>query len=655
MMVNGYLDHCTQKAFIPTVPGCIEHYTKLAAAIHEAQASHKSLTVCWLDLANAFGSVHHQLISFCLRHYNAPEQFVSLINHLYSGLFASICTKDWSTPAIPINIGVFQGDPLSAEIFNTVMNTYIDSVKPLLPNNSYKFSNSQHSLGLLQYADDTCLVSTGPASCRRMLLLTEKWLQWSGMRANVAKCQCVALEASSGHVVDPDLSLSGQKIPFIGHRPVKFLGGTVQIPADKQLARTHILNKVEALLSRVDASPVTRKQKLRLYRLGVCPRVTWDLTISDFPLSWIEKHLDPLVTKHLKCWSGLALPADPSRLFLPSSVGGLELPSISFLYQKLQVGRAALVTTTRDPTVQHSFHLQVQKENKAVRQKFKPACAVQRVFSEDPGATRKSLIRKVRQLAQHLEQEKRLSHATSLQVQGKLFDVTTKEAGVAWSCAIQSMSSPHLKFSLNAVQDTLPHNANLALWRKNAQVSDSCKLCNERQSLAHVLNCCPVALRSRRYNERHDNVLSTIVSFLRAHIDDDYQMIADLGTSSEYYFPPEIATTDLRPDLVLFSSQKREVVIIELTVCYELSFQKAQERKESKYFDLVEEAESNHYKADLITLQVGSRGIIDSNSFLPLRNYARVKPSVWKEFLRVIAATVIMGSFKIWVNRNHQP
>jgi len=52
---------------------------------------------------------------------------------------------------------------------------------------------------------------------------------------------------------------------------------------------------------------------------------------------------------------------------------------------------------------------------------------------EDPRATKKSLIRKVRQLAQHLEQEKHLSHTTSLQVQGKLFDVTTKEAGVAWS------------------------------------------------------------------------------------------------------------------------------------------------------------------------------------------------------------------------------
>ena len=124
MLSNGYLDHNIQKAFMPSVPGCIEHYSKLAAAIHEAHNKHKSLSVCWLDIANAFGSIHHQLISFSLRHYNAPEQLVSLINHLYSGLFATVVTRSWSTPAIPFSKGVFQGDPLSAEIFNTVMNTY---------------------------------------------------------------------------------------------------------------------------------------------------------------------------------------------------------------------------------------------------------------------------------------------------------------------------------------------------------------------------------------------------------------------------------------------------------------------------------------------------------------------------------------------------
>ena len=72
---------------------------------------------------------------------------------------------------------------------------------------------------------------------------------------------------------------------------------------------------------------------------------------------------------------------------------------------------------------------------------------------------------------------------------------------------MQSSSSAHLRFAVNAAQDTLPHNANLALWRKNSEVSDKCKLCEERQTLAHVLNCCQVALKNCHYNECHDEVL----------------------------------------------------------------------------------------------------------------------------------------------------
>ena len=312
MTINGFLDNTIQKAFQPKVPGCIEHYTKLAAAVTEAHKQHKSLTVCWLDLANAFGSVHHQLISFTLRHYYVSDRFIKLVDHLYTDLFASVSTKTWSTAAIPLKIGVFQGDPLSTEIFNTVMNTYVDAIRPQLTSLGYQFSNTNQTLGLLQYADDTCLVSNGPSSCKQLLRMTEEWLKWSGMRPAVKKCQYVSIQASTGRVVDPGLTLSGEKIPYVGNKPVRFLGGIVQIPANQQIARDQIQRKIRCLLSRVDATPVTRKQKLHLYRMGVCLRITWDLTISQFPLSWIEKTLDPLTTKFLKRWSGLAKPADPS-------------------------------------------------------------------------------------------------------------------------------------------------------------------------------------------------------------------------------------------------------------------------------------------------------------------------------------------------------
>jgi len=72
MVANGYMERNVQKAFMPEMPGCIEQSTKLAAALHEAHSKHRSLAVCWLDLSNAYGSVHHDLIHFTLKHYNVP-------------------------------------------------------------------------------------------------------------------------------------------------------------------------------------------------------------------------------------------------------------------------------------------------------------------------------------------------------------------------------------------------------------------------------------------------------------------------------------------------------------------------------------------------------------------------------------------------------
>ena len=102
---NCFLDPSTQKAFMPSVPSCIEHYAKLATALHEAHVHHKSPIVSWLDLANAYGNVHHDLISFSLHHYGVSDHFTSLVANFYSSLSASVYTHDWCSPSIPINKG----------------------------------------------------------------------------------------------------------------------------------------------------------------------------------------------------------------------------------------------------------------------------------------------------------------------------------------------------------------------------------------------------------------------------------------------------------------------------------------------------------------------------------------------------------------------
>lgn len=149
--------------------GCIEHHCKLARILKEARSRHRSIAVAWLDLANAYGSMHHSLIQFSLKHYHAPSNFSSIVDHLYSGLSALIIADDWSTN----HSGVYQGDPLSVVIFNTVINTLVDTLKGKA-DLGYKVYNTSYSINVLQYADDTCLVANSPAACQQLLNSTDQ-------------------------------------------------------------------------------------------------------------------------------------------------------------------------------------------------------------------------------------------------------------------------------------------------------------------------------------------------------------------------------------------------------------------------------------------------------------------------------------------------
>ena len=183
-------------------------------------------------------------------------------------------------------------------------------------------------------------------------------------------------------------------------------------------------------------------------------------------------------------------PADPNRLYLPQTNGGFNLPLPSALYQKLQVGKASLLITSRDAGVNHAARESLKKEGKQHRTKFQPYTIAQQVFALDPGASGKAVSRDAKNMVENNIPSQRLKHSLSLEVQGKLFKIIHKDAAAIWAKTTQSLPSAQMKFVLNAASDTLPHNANLSLWRKNGNLSATCKLCGERQTLCHILNNC---------------------------------------------------------------------------------------------------------------------------------------------------------------------
>ena len=467
------------------------------------------------------------------------------------------------------------------------------------------------------------------------------------MKANVPKCVSLAVRASSGGAYDPQLTLSNQSIPFIGSSTFRFLGTPIAIHSSSIQAKEALLRKLQSLLEKVNNTLVSRQQKLLLFRVGLCPRLSWDLSVSDFSTNWLKSTLQPLATRYLKKWSGLARTADPNKLFLPKANGGLDLPELTTLYKKLHAAKAASFMYSRDPMVRAIASHATRQEERGKRTVFQPYKEVVEVMKRDPGASKQTITKAVKARVQAEDTTTRLNHSTGLVVQGQTVRNFKGKDADTWASVVLSLPEKIFKFALNSSTDTLPHNKNLCLWKKLK--SPSCPLCGQVQTLLHILNHCPVALEKRRYNERHDSVLSGIHSFLINHLPQGMNILADLP-GTVYTFPPSIALTDERPDIVLWNGST--VHLVELTVPFESGLEEASSRKQAKYEDLVACCRDNGFATTLTTVQVGSRGFLHRESLNNLYQLVRAplkdKVALEKDLIK----RGIEGSFRIWCQRN---
>ena len=263
-----------------------------------------------------------------------------------------------------------------------------------------------------------------------------------------------------------------------------------------------------------------------MYRDAICPRLLWDFATSDLDVTWLQKKLEPLATHFLKRWTGLAKSANTSRLYLPKSIGGLQLPSLVTTYKKLKCAMAASHTASKDSLVRHIATQKTLAENSNQRSCFTPYQEVIHVMQEDPGSNRKQLMKSVKARISAEDREHRIKHCQSLSIQSQTMRPPINRAPVLWSMTVTKLPEHVFKFALNAITDTLPHNANVHLWKKSPL--PTCKLCPDKQTLSHVLNSCSTALNHRRFNLRHDSVLKDLYLCLKHHLPNVSKLNVDL-------------------------------------------------------------------------------------------------------------------------------
>ncbi|GFO39082.1 reverse transcriptase [Plakobranchus ocellatus] len=98
---NGYIITSVQKGGIPGVSGCLEHATMIWEAIQRVKSD-----VVWLDLANAYGSVPHEMIQLALRMYHVPEVIQVMLHDYFSGFHMRSSTNSYTTNWINLGVGI---------------------------------------------------------------------------------------------------------------------------------------------------------------------------------------------------------------------------------------------------------------------------------------------------------------------------------------------------------------------------------------------------------------------------------------------------------------------------------------------------------------------------------------------------------------------
>ena len=169
-------------------------------------------------------------------------------------------------------------------------------------------------------------------------------------------------------------------------------------------------------------------------------------------------------------------------------------------------------------------------------------------------------------------------------------------------------------FALNSTTNTLPTPDNLR--RLNKRVVSKCPLCSNTGTLEHILNFCSISLNQGRFTWRHNSVLNHITKTMIDNKPENLEIFADIcGLSfNGGTIPPDVVSTQLKPDLVLLNRQEKKIFVMELTCSFERNITAANLRKTTKYTNLKSDLEDQGYSCTLVPFEIGSRGYVTTSN-----------------------------------------
>ena len=693
LMKNYYIDTSIQKGGIPGISGCLEHTSLLSQLIREAKAGKKDLAVIWLDIANAYGSVPHQLIKQSLKRMHMPEEVTKVVSSYYEDMNIRFSTKQYTTSWQRIERGIITGCTLSAILFVMSMTMLLMSVQKETKGPKTASGALQRNARL--YMDDITTTTATVTQTNYLLKELAMFLNWARLKVKVSKCRSLVIK--NGAVTNFPIRMEGEVITGINQKPIKYLGKVYDFTLEDSRQVKGIIEATKKGIKKISKSLLNGSSKAWISEHMLLPRLMWPLSIYSIPMTAVEE-VEKLITGALKKWLGLPKSLTGDALYMKSCT--LQLPYKSVV-EEVKATKVRNLLTLRESSDKCISEAEIEvitgrkwKAAKAVDEatsslKLKDIAGIANIgreglgwnkrqyFNKSRGKDRRDLmIKEVRQR----EDEARGVRMTRRGQQGGWMRWEVPQRKISHQ-ELWSTSEKKVSFLIKAVYDILPTPANKNRWFNTQE--HKCKLCGGTGTLQHILNSCKVALQQGRYTWRHNRVLREIadlidskrravnkatvpkkkgINFVRSgdiavkkrqvqpedsylHGARDWEMKVDLDR--QLSIPTDIACTNQRPDLIIYSRSSRKIAIIELTVPGEERVGVANELKKLKYTELEEECKRKGFVPRIWAVEIGSRGFPASSMSGMLKDFGLTGRGR-KDALKKLSQTAVEASQVLW-------
>ena len=273
------------------------------AALKDARNKRRSLSVIWLDLANAYGSVPYVLILFALGRYKIPENWMTLVIKYYDGLWGRTSASGVASDWYRYEKGIFAGCTISVTLFLTAFNAILEYVSQTrLPR--YSQSTRKSMPVPLAFMDDVSLMKTSTPASKIALQRTVCALKWARMKLKPQISRSLVIRG--GKCIDEQpFQVAGEIIPSIQKEPLKTLGRVYNSSVTDRQAQDDLKKKIKELVQKIDKSLLSGIMKVWVYQNLLVGIIGWPLIIYEIPLSWVES-VDAYLNGYLRKWLGVS-------------------------------------------------------------------------------------------------------------------------------------------------------------------------------------------------------------------------------------------------------------------------------------------------------------------------------------------------------------